>query len=147
STGSQGSTGARGLTWQGAWNSGTAYAVDDAVTYSNASYRRKVAGTTGTAPSSDSTNWEVIAAQGVQGAQGATGAQGTQGVTGATGAQGTQGNQGVQGAQGAQGARGLNWRGTWAAGTAYAVDDAVTYNGSSYRRLVAGTTATAPSSD
>lgn len=48
---------------------------------------------------------------------------------------------------GPPGPAGLTWRGTWASATAYAVNDAVTYNGSSYRRIVAGTTATAPDSD
>jgi hypothetical protein len=41
----------------------------------------------------------------------------------------------------------LTWRGAWSAATAYAVNDAVSYLGSSYRRIVAGTTATAPTAD
>jgi hypothetical protein len=49
--------------------------------------------------------------------------------------------------QGPQGPPGLNWTGAWAAATAYAVDDAVTYAGSSYRRKVAGTSAGAPDTD
>jgi hypothetical protein len=53
----------------------------------------------------------------------------------------------VWGAVGATGATGLTWRGAWAAATAYAANDAVTYNGSSYRRKVAGTTAGTPDSD
>lgn len=53
----------------------------------------------------------------------------------------------VLAARGATGAAGLTWRGTWAAATAYVVNDAVTHLGSSYRRLVAGTTATAPAAD
>ncbi|GAA1138201.1 hypothetical protein [Nocardioides aquiterrae] len=44
-------------------------------------------------------------------------------------------------------AAGLNWRGPWSAPTAYAVADAVSYGGASYRRLVAGTTATPPDAD
>lgn len=48
---------------------------------------------------------------------------------------------------GPAGTAGLVWRGDWAAATAYAVNDAVFYAGSSYRRLVAGTTATAPDMD
>lgn len=43
--------------------------------------------------------------------------------------------------------RGLNWRGVWSPGTAYAVNDAVTQNGSTWRRTVAGTTPAAPSTD
>lgn len=42
---------------------------------------------------------------------------------------------------------GLAWRGAWSAATDYAVNDAVSNAGGSYRRTVAGTTATAPSAD
>jgi hypothetical protein len=73
--------------------------------------------------------------------------RGDTGATGATGDTGPQGAPGVDGAAGATGAPGLVWRGAWAAATAYVVNDAITYNGSSYRRKVAGTTATVPSSD
>ncbi|EYB69040.1 hypothetical protein DEIPH_ctg011orf0003 [Deinococcus phoenicis] len=62
--------GPAGLTWRGAWAAATTYAVNDAVTYSGSSYRRKVAGKTATAPSGDSTNWEVIAQQGAAGTGG-----------------------------------------------------------------------------
>jgi hypothetical protein len=88
--------------------------------------------------------------KGDPGAQGATGAQGPQGPkgdTGATGAQGPQGATGAQGPQGATGPAGLTWRGAWSAATAYVVNDAVTYLGSSYRRKVAGTTAGSPDTD
>lgn len=47
--------------WKGAWNSATAYIVGDVVTDSNSTFRRKVAGTTATAPGSDATNWEPLA--------------------------------------------------------------------------------------
>jgi hypothetical protein len=45
---------------RGAWAAETAYAVNDVVTASGVPYIRKVAGTTATAPASDSTNWGVI---------------------------------------------------------------------------------------
>lgn len=52
---------------------------------------------------------------------------------------------------GATGPAGLVWRGAWAAGTLYTVNDAVTYTSggivSSYRRKVSGTTATTPDLD
>src|SRR5438105_1862518 len=79
------------------------------------------------------------------GATGATGAQGPQGPTGATGAtgpqgpQGATGPQGVQGSTGAIGPAGVNWRNTWNSGTAYAVNDGVGFNGSSYMSIQAGT--------
>jgi hypothetical protein len=53
--------------------------------------------------------------------------------TGATGATGS------TGATGATGPEGLNWRGTYAGGTSYVVDDAVSYNGSSYICKLAST--------
>lgn len=61
--------------------------------------------------------------------------------TGATGA------TGLTGATGATGPRGVTPRGAWSAVTAYAVDDLATYLGSTYRRLVAGTTAGNPPGD
>lgn len=39
------------------------------------------------------------------------------------------------------------WRGLWDAGVVYEVDDAVSYGGSSYRRVVAGTTPEPPDTD
>jgi hypothetical protein len=56
------------------------------------------------------------------------------------------GPQGIPGVAGPTGP-GINWRGTWNPGTAYAVGDGVYYLGTSYRRLVAGTTATTPDAD
>lgn len=57
------------------------------------------------------------------------GAQGPQGEQGVQGIQGEQGVQGIQGVPGAVGPAGLNWKGTWGAGTAYLVNDAVSYVG------------------
>lgn len=45
---------------------------------------------------------------------------------------GATGSTGATGATGATGPAGLNWLGAYSAGTTYAVDDAVSYNGSSY---------------
>ena len=56
-------------------------------------------------------------------------------IRGPQGPQGPQGAQGVAGAPGATGPAGpagLNWRGAWAGGTVYAVDDSVGYNGSTF---------------
>jgi len=108
------------------------------------------------------TYWELLAAKGLQGSEGpagppgATGATGPQGPTGADGQDGAQGpqgpagadgqdgaqgpqgpqgpagNDGADGAQGPQGPAGLVWQGAWATATAYAVDDAVENNGSSF---------------
>lgn len=101
--------------------------------------------------------------QGIQGIQGNTGdaatvAAGTT-TTGAAGSsaivvnsgsssaavfdftipQGTQGIQGIQGNTGNQGIPGINWLGTWGSATAYAIRDAVTYNGTSYYAIASNT--------
>jgi len=47
----------------------------------------------------------------------------------------------------ADGAPGIVWRGAWAAATVYAANDGVTYQGSTYRRRVGGTTSTPPPGD
>ena len=125
--GPQGVPGAPGLTWRGTWSAATAYAVNDAVTYQGSSYRRLVAGTTGGDPASDAVNWASFA---IKGDTGDVGSAGPTGNTGATGAR-----------------RPSRWQGAWVSGTTYAINDAVTDNGSSYRRKVAGAGTTAPGSD
>lgn len=54
------------------------------------------------------------------------------GPTGASGANGANGSDGADGADGADGDPGLNWLGAWSGVTAYAVNDGVSNNGSSY---------------
>lgn len=49
------------------------------------------------------------------------------------------GSTGAQGPAGPAGVEGLVWRSTYNASTAYTVDDAVAYNGSSYICTQAGT--------
>lgn len=51
------------------------------------------------------------------------------------------------GVSGGGGGSSLTHRGTWLAATAYVVNDSVVHLGSSYRRLITGTTATVPASD
>ncbi len=69
---------------------------------------------------------------GPQGPQGPAGASGAPGPSGPQGPSGPKGTTGDTGPQGPQGVRGLNWRGPWSSGTAYAKDDAVQHDGSSY---------------
>jgi hypothetical protein len=105
-------------------------------------------------------------ATGSAGATGATGATGSAGTaatiavgtvtTGAAGSSATitnsgtssaavfdfsipTGNTGATGATGATGPEGLRWLGAYAGGTSYIVDDAVSYNGSSYICKLAST--------
>jgi hypothetical protein len=85
-------------------------------------------------------NWPTgVPFMGPAGVAGPTGATGPQGATGSTGPQGAQGLQGVAGPLGAPGAPGLNWQGTWSSSTAYALNAAVAYSGSSYVSIQAGT--------
>jgi len=59
----KGAAGTPVLNWLGSWNNATAYAVNDAVTYSNGSYRASAA-STGLAPDTNPDSWTVIAAAG-----------------------------------------------------------------------------------
>ena len=136
--GTNGLNGTPGMAWQGAWSSATSYAVNDAVSYGGASYLSLTAGNVGSQPNLAPANWAVLAQTG---AAGATGAVGATGATGATGLQGPQGPTGATGATGAAGAVGMNFRGVWSAAAEYAVNDAVTFAGSTYLALVAGNNA------
>lgn len=149
-----GGGGGSGLNWRGAWSSSTAYAIDDAVSYLGSSYIAIAAGTNQN-PATQTGYWSVMAAQGATGATGAqgpagptgptgpTGAAGSQGATGATGPQGPAGPTGPTGATGSQGptgatgltgvsGQGFNYRGAWAASTAYYPYDVVTNGGQTY---------------
>jgi hypothetical protein len=168
--GTAGAVGPAGLSWQGAWVSGSSYIVDDAVGYSGASYFCINATSGTTAPNLDP-NWALLASQGaagvngtagVAGAVGATGpigpqgiagpigATGPQGSTGATGATGATGPQGVQGVLGPIGPAGLTWVGTWSALGVYLENEAVSFGGASYfcyNPAGVGPSATDPSLD
>ena len=80
---------------------------------------------------------------GPAGPQGTTGTTGLTGATGPTGPTGATGPTGSTGPAGPVGPAGLTWQGVWVSGTAYAVDDAVSYLGSSYF-AVAGSTGAEP---
>jgi microcystin-dependent protein len=106
----------------------------------------------------DGTDWVLISVPGPTGDTGPTGPTGDQGIPGPTGTAGTDGIDGDTGATGDTGAKGdtgdigptgptgpkgLNWRGNWNTATAYAVDDVVFHNGSSWT-CVADTTGDEP---
>jgi collagen type VII alpha len=126
--GTNGATGAMGMSWQGVWASATNYGANAAVSYGGASYVSLVSNF-GQTPGLSPASWSLLAASGTAGAVGATGATGVQG---STGVQGASGAAGVAGATGAIGAVGMNFRGAWAQATNYAVNDAVTFAGSTY---------------
>jgi Collagen triple helix repeat (20 copies)/Chaperone of endosialidase/Head domain of trimeric autotransporter adhesin len=72
---------------------------------------------------------------GPQGQVGPPGPTGPQGPAGEQGATGPTGATGPQGPAGPQGPKGLNWKGAWDAAAHYVADDAVGFNGSSWRAL------------
>jgi hypothetical protein len=94
-------------------------------------------------------------ATGPAGATGAAGARGPQGPTGSAGPTGPTGATGPQGATGATGARGpagpagsgtgLDYQGTYASTTNYALGDVVVFQGSSYVSLIAANHGNTPS--
>jgi Collagen triple helix repeat (20 copies) len=114
-----------------------------------------VAGINGTNGATGATGAQGI--QGLTGDNGPTGPKGDKGDTGATGAMGPAGAMGApstvpgpagatgpagaQGAPGPAGANGLgpNWTGPWNAATNYNLNDAVSFNGTSYVALATST--------
>jgi len=168
--GPQGAAGTNGtgFSFRNAFSSTATYAVNDVVPYSGSSYVAIMENGPNTqTPDQNPTAWSVMAQQGATGAQGPQGPIGLSGATGSTGAQGPQGATGLQGPigltgstgpqglvgftgatgpQGIQGVEGtngvgLNFRNIFNSTTTYAVNDVVSYNGSSY----VATTANGPS--
>ena len=92
--GPPGPVGPAGLEWQGAWDTNSSYAVNDAVGFNGASWFciSEVTGTGNSNPEEDTVSWALLAAQGAVGPQGAQGPTGPQGPQGPTGPQGAQGN-------------------------------------------------------
>ena len=136
-TGSIGATGATGLQWQGQWNATTAYELNDAVSYNGTSYISIGTGQ-GNQPDSSSAFWSVLAGQGAVGATGAPGVAGATGATGVAGSAGAAGATGATGSAGATGATGLQWQWTLNLSTSYSLNDAVSYNGTSYISIGTG---------
>ena len=102
--GPAGPIGPAGLTWRGAWSSATDYVLDDAVGYGGASWFASSDPPAGAVPSTSSTYWQLMAAEGATGPQGPQGPQGIQGPKGDTGATGATGPAGATGPQGPAGA-------------------------------------------
>jgi collagen type VII alpha len=136
--GPQGATGAIGLQFQGVYSATTNYALGDGVSYAGAGYVSLISGNHGNIPGQNSSLWALFAAAGTIGATGPTGTSGPQGIAGATGPAGATGATGPAGATGATGPAVVNYLGNYSSITNYALDDAVSFNGSTYISLVAG---------
>lgn len=65
-------------------------------------------------------------------------------IRGPQGPAGPQGGQGIQGEPGPVGPAGLQWRGAWSGANSYAINDHVTWGGSSYYATATHAIATAP---
>ena len=159
--GAIGATGAAGpqgapVNFKGIWSNGTDYAIGDAVSFTpgggvRSSYIAMTANTNvepDTDVSGSGGHWALLAEAGATGATGPVGLTGATGATGPTGAAGAAGSTGPQGpigpvgatgptgATGATGAAGLTFQtGGWNSAATYALQDGVSYNGSSYISL------------
>jgi hypothetical protein len=140
--GPQGEVGPAGLEWRGAWVATQNYVLDDAVSFSGASYfciAPKTGNEANTDPATDTATWALLAAQGAIGPAGPTGPAGAPGDTGPAGPAGT---------PGVDGAVGIVWRGAWDTDATYTVRDAVFSAGSAYYCVLdANASAAAPESN
>ena len=110
--GSVGPIGPAGLNWQGAYNPVGTYVLNDAVGFGGASYYNILACSSCAGnPSSNTTNWALLANIGATGPTGPTGPQGIQGLTGPAGVQGVTGATGATGVAGAAGVGGVTTAG------------------------------------
>ena len=164
--GAAGAVGPQGppVTFQGGWLVGTGYSLGDVVGYGGSSYVA-LTGNVGRQPDVSPVYWGLLAQAGSVGPAGATGPMGLQGPTGfpgLTGAAGPAGPAGAVGATGPAGAigpagpvgpagptgaagiAGLAYKGAYAAGVNYGLNDGVTYQGSSYISLAAGNVGNTP---
>ncbi len=132
-----GAPGPVGLTFRGAYVSGTNYAQNDAVTWQSQTWLSLVNGNVGQTPGASPLYWTLLAAQGATGPQGAVGLTGAQGAQGTTGAQGPQGVTGATGPTGPQGDPGSVFQGSYDATRNYALHDAVSYAGGTWLSLTA----------
>ena len=164
--GAAGAIGPQGppVTFQGGWVVGVGYALGDVVGYGGSSYVALM-GNIGRQPDVSPVYWALLAQAGAAGPAGTTGPQGLQGptgfagpagaagpvgpagatgATGPAGATGAAGPVGAAGPTGAAGIAGLAYKGVYAAGVNYGLNDGVVYQGSSYISLVAGNVGNTP---
>jgi Collagen triple helix repeat (20 copies) len=135
--GPQGIPGPVGLSFQGAYSPVVNYALADGVSYNGAGYVSLIASNHGNTPDQSPQQWALFATAGAIGAPGPMGLTGTAGITGAAGPQGLLGSTGPAGATGPQGPPVANYLGNYQSAVNYAVNDAVSWQGSTYISLIA----------
>jgi hypothetical protein len=142
--GPQGLAGPAGMTFRGGYSSAINYALGDGVAFGSSGYVSLIGDNHGNTPDQSPAAWAVFAT-GTTGQMGATGATGAQGLAGPQGPVGVQGPQGPQGQVGPQGPPVANYTGNYNSTANYALNDAVSYNGSTYISLVTGNAGSTPS--
>ena len=143
--GPQGPAGPTGMVFRGTYASTVNYAIGDGVIFGSSGYVSLTDNNHGNAPDQSPASWGVFAT-GTSGQTGATGVAGPQGPAGAQGPTGATGPQGPQGPIGPQGPSVANYTGNYSSTTNYALNDAVSYNGSTYISLIASNAGNAPAS-
>ena len=133
----QGAAG-QGLNLSGGYSAITSYNIGDVVAYNGSSYASLAASNHGQAPDQSPAYWMLLAAQGPTGSSGPAGTPGATGSAGPQGPAGATGPQGAAGPTGATGAPGMNFRGQWSPSVFYSVNDAVSFDGSTYLALASG---------
>lgn len=130
--GDKGDPGPVGVTYRGAYDSVTNYALNDVVTWNGQTWLSLNGSNLGQTPELSPLMWTLLAArggngpQGVQGEQGPVGPQGNIGITGATGPTGPQGPKGDKGDS-----VGV-YAGAYDSSHNYALHDVVMYGGSAW---------------
>lgn len=109
SGGGSGPAGPKGMNWRGPYSSVTNYVVDDGVSSGGSSYIAIQPSVN--QPVTNALYWQLFASKG------------------------DPGTPGTPGNPGSIGPAGLIWRNAYNSGTAYVVNDAVAYQGSSYRNI------------
>jgi hypothetical protein len=143
--GPQGNPGPVGIKFQGSYSATTNYALADGVFFNGSGYVSLVASNQGNTPDQSTQQWAQFAAAGGMGATGSVGAPGATGATGPAGSQGLTGPAGGTGAIGTQGPPVANYTGNYQSSSNYALNDAVSFQGSTYISLTASNQGNTPS--
>jgi hypothetical protein len=121
----------KSMVWRNAWDVTAAYNINDAVSFGGSSYIATSAVSAGGKSPDQNSAWNLLAQQGAPGLLGPAGAPGSQGPIGPPGLTGAPGPTGPVGANGVDG-KTILWRNAWDVTATYAMNDAVSFAGSSY---------------